>query len=482
MGEIQTPTKKQTIITAIIILLFSNIVIFIENFDLDASWHLNIALNIANGNLPYKDFNMITTPLFYYLISIPVLLIQNSAGYYIMQSLLVFFTIMAFYYIFTLFIKPTNIKYLLLLICTFFTKITPDYNILLYGIGLFIVYFVYKYTITKNNKYLIIFGISSGLTILTKQTSSFIISGLIGLYVLYFLFKEKQLIKLIYIFIPIITIVTLFIGILYKLGNLNSFIDFCFLGISNFKRGNMMPFSRFIESDVRIKTILVLITIVILNLICAIKIKHKLLTLFELLAFGNLMITYPLPNLFHMYLAIIGFIVPIIWIILFLFNKYNVNLSYIENIKPICLGFFVILIIMLFCTNFTNISLINEGYMKNVFIRNEINDYIKDINNYQECHKENNYYSPEDIYVMSELYKGNFVSGYLSQFNRGNIGSKAYEDVIKQYENNDNNYFYIFTDEDDRIINQVPAEALDYIKTHYKKIDSTKYFDIYKVI
>ena len=52
------------IIVLAISLIFYNlsIVLIRELKDLDEIWNFNFANNIANGLIPYKDFNMVTMP------------------------------------------------------------------------------------------------------------------------------------------------------------------------------------------------------------------------------------------------------------------------------------------------------------------------------------------------------------------------------------------------------------------------------------
>ena len=45
--------------------------LIIQPNDYDEIWNYGFSYNMASGYLPYRDFNMIITPLFNFLISIP---------------------------------------------------------------------------------------------------------------------------------------------------------------------------------------------------------------------------------------------------------------------------------------------------------------------------------------------------------------------------------------------------------------------------
>lgn len=47
----------------IMMLLFAATVLIRNLANLDEIWNFNFARNIANGLIPYKDFNMLQTPL-----------------------------------------------------------------------------------------------------------------------------------------------------------------------------------------------------------------------------------------------------------------------------------------------------------------------------------------------------------------------------------------------------------------------------------
>ena len=54
--------KKECFIILILLLILTSIIIIKPLNDLDEIWNYNFARNIVDGNMPYKDFNMIQMP------------------------------------------------------------------------------------------------------------------------------------------------------------------------------------------------------------------------------------------------------------------------------------------------------------------------------------------------------------------------------------------------------------------------------------
>ena len=55
--------KKEWIIVIALLVILTSIIIIKPLNDLDEIWNYNFARNIADGKMPYKDFNMIQTPI-----------------------------------------------------------------------------------------------------------------------------------------------------------------------------------------------------------------------------------------------------------------------------------------------------------------------------------------------------------------------------------------------------------------------------------
>ena len=70
--------KKEWIIVLVLLLILASIIIIKPLNDLDEIWNYNFAKNITDGKMPYKDFNMIQTPLVPLFCSVFLKLLGNE--------------------------------------------------------------------------------------------------------------------------------------------------------------------------------------------------------------------------------------------------------------------------------------------------------------------------------------------------------------------------------------------------------------------
>jgi len=146
-------------------ILFESIIIFIltltfnlicNEVTLDEIWNYGFSYNIANGLIPYKDFNMIITPFFSILGSIFMLIFgKNLLIYNIFNAIICV--------IIYFFIKKQTPKYYLIVYSLLLFISLPNYSLFC----LLLLYIIINKDKGKSNDYLI--GILLGLTFLTKQ-------------------------------------------------------------------------------------------------------------------------------------------------------------------------------------------------------------------------------------------------------------------------------------------------------------------------
>ena len=205
----------EIIIVFILTLLFNLMCNPISNDDV---WNYGFSYNILNGLIPYKDFNMVITPLYPYIGSLIMLIFgKNIIVYYTFGAII---GTSIFYYL-----KKQNSKsyYFIYAILLFFSM--PGYNLFC----LLLLYIIMSLEKKQKNDYLI--GVFLGLTFLTKQN--------IGIYLCIptLLKKDIKIItkRIIGFIIPNI------IFIIYLLYNktLYKFIDYAFLGLENFALSNI---------------------------------------------------------------------------------------------------------------------------------------------------------------------------------------------------------------------------------------------------
>ena len=255
------------------VLLFCLLVVFL-NFipcDLDEIWNYGFMHNIYSGLIPYKDFNMVITPFFPFLFSLPFHIFgSNLLVVQLEQALLI---TLSYYLLEKLFGKNANI--LLLILVLNWDLIYVSYNYFVFFLLLVLLLMEKK----KSNDYLI--GIVIGLAILTKQS----IGVCLALPSLYYLFSEPKKVgkRIVGALIPIL----IFIIYLFISNSYIEFFDLCVLGMFDFGKENYLGFS----------FVVILFIVCILLLIYLIIRNPKKLMNYYVLSFVSIAI--PMLDAFH---------------------------------------------------------------------------------------------------------------------------------------------------------------------------------------
>lgn len=184
---------------------------------------------IAKGQIPYLDFNTISTPLYAFYGAIGLLFWNNYLMFIIEHALLVTIT---FFFLYKLYGKKSYLV-LACLIALSYYGILATYNFMLFSMMVIILYLEEKHS---DKDYLI--GFFIGLAILSKHTVGFLF--IIPTFIKYFGNWKKILKRAIGCLIPC----SIFIIYLILNGALFSFIDLCFLGLFDFSKSNGKPFSQ----------------------------------------------------------------------------------------------------------------------------------------------------------------------------------------------------------------------------------------------
>lgn len=423
----------------IFILLFVFFLLFnliISPLNLDEIWSYGFSYNIANGLIPYKDFNMVITP-FYPILMAVLLKINNSMLFFHIINALIPTSII---FITHKLIKEKTFTILPLLI--FPLNITfPNYNLFILLLFLILIY------LEKNNKNDFLIGIILSLIFLTKQS--------IGLFLipvsLYYLKDKKKILKrLISFIIPVI----IFIIYLLITNSLNSFIDLCILGLFDFGKENTSI------------NIFFIITISLLVLLLVLMKDNKNICYYYLLTFISICI--PLFDLYHIQLYLIAYL-----IILFMNDT--------KLFKPKLIG--ITLFIGLLC-----IYIIKSDFNINYY-PNKLNlfeyRYIskKNINNTNETIEYMNKYNNKVVFIGPHAYYYKLITkqriNYLDLINIGNYGYNGSNKLLNKIKKlNDNYVFFVKRDELSKG-KQTDQKLIKYVIKNYKKIDEISYYDIY---
>ena len=381
---------------------------------IDTMWQYDQAKKIADGLIPYKDFNMITTPLYYWLSAISIKLNRSFISKLIFDDILMIFYYITLYKLSKCFYLSNVKTFAYISLSIMLLNFGYAYNTLSLLFVLIIIYLLY--TRTLNNKLLIICGILTGLSVLTKQTIGFFLFVAFCIY----LFTENKLnvINFLYYFFSVILIGILFISYLIITKSLYNFFDYCVFGASSF-------IDNFYLQEYGLG--ILIFTVLNYSVFIYDKIlKKKELFYNKLLLFSVVFLVLSIP--------IIDFTHNIeVYVIslLYLFMIDDANATYINKLKifqtPLSLYF------LLFSLGLTGHDVI---YFKNMKFQNYKYDYI--VQEANEIHYiEDIYDKPVMLVDTKYTYLAEFydvdINNVFNLFLHGNIGTKSAIDWVKGY-------------------------------------------------
>lgn len=371
-----------------IITLFFNLICISMNQD--EIWNYGFAYNIASGLIPYKDFNMVITPLYPILNAIIMLIFgKNIIILHIVNSII---CTMIFKYMKK---NYQNCYYIIYGIFLFFSL--PNYNIFC----LLLLYILIDLESKKTNDYII--GILIGIIFITKQN--------IGIYlfiptIITIIKNIKRIVNTTLGFI--IPNIILLLYLIYN-NSFYEFINYCFLGINEFATKNI---------SINYIYLIILILSMIYVIIKYIKTKENKYLYLSFYCF----IAFPIIENYHTMLAFI----PIFGYFL---NELDLNQKIIS-----CT--FILFILMIFAINSYKI------YKNEYIYPNITNEYkyrkllpsdaksIKLISQYVNTIDEKIYLITSTAYLIK--LEGKISINKFDLLNNGNLGLNGDEKLINE--------------------------------------------------
>ncbi len=494
---------------------------------LDEIWIYDFAKNMADGLVPYRDFNMVTTPLLPFICSLFLIVFGNQL---FVMRILAIFLITFIFFISYLILKKLNVNKYYIYICLFLfflifkDYICIDYNFAILAITLFVIYLEIKnyekYNNYFNSSFLFYFiiGLLCGSCILLKQTTGVFITIASLFYPILFVknkidFKNYLKItafKIIGIIIPLVLL------LIYLIANnaLYDFFDYTILGIKTFS--NKLPYSKLTSSKeiiIKLFSILIPIFILIFGIYLLIK-KNKKLFGFYFYSIASLIVIFPISDNIHFLIGITPFIILLIYfsynIINFIINNLknrfnnventnnnqNINsinksnnifrkiyLFFIEFLRGII--FMVILIYFITSIIFIKDYIIDNNKNHNVKhyslipIPEQLLEKINILDNYIISEKNNVYIldAEASIYMIS-------LDRYYKDFNfflKGNIGSKGEDGLIEKIKNLNKGEKILIKNNKSSKNWQTPLTVINYIENNLTKINEINIFDVYEI-
>ncbi len=495
--------KNIFLILFIFIAIFSNIIINeIGNFD--ELWNYNFARNVANGLLPYKDFNMLQMPLFPFVCAIFLKLIANELIIMrILAATLCTGIIYVIYKILNLLKIDKRFSFLFAFFIAFISRdiFCIDYNWFTLFIVLNIIYFEIN-LLKRNNfdilclnyKNDIILGIMAGMCIGFKQTSGLLICIILLGYKLLVVSDKndfKRFLKIFFrrlfgVLIPVILI----LFYLVATNSLKEFIDYTILGIKNFDNSVSYIALFNLSFVIKILAILVPLTIVYMYIKTVfIKMKNnKDRNLFILFAYSisTFIIVYPIADKIHFIIAAIPTIIAMFYILYNLFNRIKLNKK-AEIIKDFLLYMitsYIVIFVLLYSVYNLLIYLKNDNksileHFKYLPISTQLQDDVIKVGNYileQEKIGKKTYIL--DAYASIYMIPLNKYNKDYDMFLKGNLGSDETNKIINNI-NNEKNLNILIRNKKYSLNWQTPVDIINILRNSKTKIDEINCFDIY---
>ena len=442
-------SKSKIIKVLVYILLIYITILYTYNFRVltdDELFNYGFATNIINGLIPYKDFNMIITPLFIYILSL---------------ILTIFGKKLIIYHIF--------IAILLASITHITSKKIGKYSLCIYLILLFYPYIGYNifclfllflllFILDKEDNPLIE-AIIISIMFLSKQIFIiFIIPSII-------LSKNKKKTISIYIISILLFLIYLLIN-----NNLLYFINYCILGLLDFSTKNSNHI-----------TPLFLISIIIVIVLTIYYLKTKRKDILYILLFQ--IVIFPTVNYIHF---IIGF-APVLYLLLALIKDVKFSRTILMTIISYISILFIIFNVDYYKSEYNLVFSSKypiNNFMKDRLTNTIVSTYVFEIGNYI---KNNNF---DKVYILgnfSYLIKlnNNLPINKYDIINNGNMGYKGYKGYLEEINKSCNNNSCLFIISDEEIETkrniQTNREILIYIKdNYYKEFGSNTYSIYYK--
>lgn len=495
--------KREKILNVLIfILIFIAILPLIlkkEINNLDEIWNYNFGRNISNGLVPYKDFNMVITPL---LPLISGMILKITLNELIIMRILATILCSTILYITYRILgilnikKEVNIIFIFIVFFLFYNIFGIDYNYATLLLVLFIVYKEIK-TYKEDNVFLkndyktdFILGILAGLTVTIKQTTGlFICISLLGNKILFVRTKEefKIYIKCLYfrlggILIPIILM------LIYLICNnaFEEFISYTIKGISGFS--NYIPYTKLIKFNILgILSILVPITFIYEWIKTVFIEKDKIAYILLTYGLAMFVVCFPISDNIHFFIGALP------TIILIFYELYNLakNIT-IKLLKKSDLVFIIKVLIIASCIMYLGIASFSFYKIYNYFtntkfsilksykyipINKKLERQIINVDTYINS-------SNKDIKILDAsaavyMIPLNRYNKAYDMLNKGNLGHNGEEKIIKNIQESKNTQYLILKDY--YILNwQTPLSIINYVKENKTKVGEIEIFDIYE--
>ena len=464
----------------------------------DELWNFFNIYKMNNGFLIYNDLNVIITPLFFYLGKIFLSFANNILAFRLYNCFLLIIFFLSIYKLLRRLEFSRIISFIIMNIYIFYDKYLlvrcgANYNILAIAIGLIGICFLIKNVKNENKNNSYIQGFIGIIIFLTKQNIGVFYT--LG-FIIYTFIKDKNMKEKIHDILKYLAcfslIFVIFLIYLFFRGNLLGFIDYCFLGISEFATNNF-SIDAIYFSILLVLTILSLVFIKLIqkfekNIEKNKKENIKILTSFAL---PFILIGYPIFNKIHCILSLILLLILFLYLIFKVILKDEIKIKKLGNNDKTYIKIFFITIISIFMIiNSAKNVLVwqsyvfsDEAYIKSDealfggIVKKDLYENINNVVNFiKNNEKEVIVFSPKSALYMTE-FNTNYECFDLPF--KGNFGSKGEKGIIEKIESLRSVDILIEKNEED-LIWQESIYLRNYIINNLEYVGEIENFKIYE--
>lgn len=494
--------KKEKITNLLLYIVFFITILFIILIkplgNLDELWNYNFARNIANGLIPYRDFNMLQMPLLPLICGIILKITTNQLV--TMRVLAALLCSGIFYMIYKVFYqlnvkKEISILLTLWMIVLFKDIVCIDYNYATLLIALLLVFYEIKWgketeessqnnPMHMNTKHNLIVGILAGLAITLKQTSGICISIVCLGYPLLLVHSREELKTYLTLFLARLAGVVIPVGsmMIYLAMNnaIADFISYTMQGVSGFS--NYISYARLLQPNIiGLLSILVPITMLVewVRVVILDQDRKQLV----LLAYGMAMfvVTFPISDTIHFLIGstiiLILLLCELVKIIKKIISKKEMNTMFsLLAALSICL-------IVVYTGNNSyqyfrkQKELSKLNHFQYIPTTQNLEKQIEIVDNYiTSCpNKVKMLDASAAIYMIP-------INQYHKDYDmllKGNLGNRGEDKLIEEINQSTNIQYFILKDQYAKNW-QTPLEVIDFTKNNKSKIGELLIYDIYQ--
>lgn len=438
--------KKIFLILLLLFILLLIFNLFLYPITLDEIWNYGFSYNILNGKIPYLDFNIVLTPLFSFIMTLPLMIFGNN---------ILVFNIFNIFIILGCFLLLHNLIDDNMWLCALiffipFPILYPSYNLFLLFLFLYLIY------LEKNEKSDYLIGFIVGCLILTKQSVGVFL--LLPCLLYYLKNKKKFISRLIGCIIPC----SIFLIYLLITKSFMSFLDLCLFGLFDFA-GNNSVTSKFY--------LFVFILICLVTIIFIVKEPKNIYNYYALMFYS---ISMPLFDAYH-----VGFQILVFVLLCF------INFNFLKRLPIYSFAIFLVVYACLFVSySYGNISSFKKMYPNNInhfeyrYLGSKQVDFTNEVSNYIKKNKDYKY-----MFLDSNGYYFRIINdesaSYLDLINMGNWGYNGSDKLINSIKKLPKNTRFFIDGVELVGQRQIDRRAIKYVIKHGKKVDKVGLYDIY---